>query len=193
MGTGNSGHYRNDRSKTPERKEKSRKRRDVGWMSLSDHMLLPRKARMAHLDLSTPCEFPDFSHTQKRRLAGKNLRLLLELEGKADGVTLCHHCAHNSTNGMCTNPLHLSFGTWAENHSDKTDEARSQGGHTTSQALKENPETRRKHADGSRRGAAILNAQKWKSTYDGFVSTAGNVAKHNKKLGVSPDLRVRVV
>jgi hypothetical protein len=40
--------------------------------------------------------------------------------------------------------------------------------------------------------AAKMNNQRWKSTIDGFVSTAGNVAQHNKRNGWDPAARVRI-
>ncbi len=42
------------------------------------------------------------------------------------------------------------------------------------------------------KGAAITNSQLWRSTEDGFVSTAGPVSRHNKSRGWDPSNRVRV-
>ena len=43
-----------------------------------------------------------------------------------------------------------------------------------------------------RKGASIVNATKWISTFDGFISTAGAVANHNKALGFPTSARVRL-
>jgi len=40
--------------------------------------------------------------------------------------------------------------------------------------------------------AAKLNSQRWKSTIDGFISTAGNVAQHNTRNGWDPKARIRI-
>jgi hypothetical protein len=45
---------------------------------------------------------------------------------------------------------------------------------------------------GGQRGASVSNSQKWRSTEDGFISTAGNVAKHNRDNGWDPNARVKV-
>jgi hypothetical protein len=54
----------------------------------------------------------------------------------------------------------------------------------------------RKNKDGKCvagvKGAEKLHAQKWVSTMDGFSSTAGAVARHNKARGWDPAARVRI-
>jgi hypothetical protein len=47
-------------------------------------------------------------------------------------------------------------------------------------------------ASAGRKGAQSLNSQRWQSLHDGFVSTAGGVASHNKALGVPVEFKVRV-
>ena len=44
----------------------------------------------------------------------------------------------------------------------------------------------------NRKGAAVTNSQKWMSTVDGFVSTSGNVAQHNRRNGWDPAARVKI-
>jgi hypothetical protein len=44
----------------------------------------------------------------------------------------------------------------------------------------------------SQKGAASTNSQRWMSTVDGFVSTAGNVAQHNSRNGWDPKAKVKV-
>jgi hypothetical protein len=40
--------------------------------------------------------------------------------------------------------------------------------------------------------AAVVNSQIWRSTMDGFISTASGVAKHNRANGWPGEARVRV-
>jgi len=55
------------------------------------------------------------------------------------------------------------------------------------------PEQRRSIASkGGQKSSAITNAQRWKSTVDGFISTSGNVARHNKANGWDPGARVKI-
>ncbi len=42
------------------------------------------------------------------------------------------------------------------------------------------------------RNAEITNSQVWESTVDGFRSSSGNVAKHNRANGWDPQARIRV-
>ena len=42
------------------------------------------------------------------------------------------------------------------------------------------------------KGAAVTNSQRWQSTVDGFISTAGNVSKHNQANGWPGNARVRL-
>jgi hypothetical protein len=45
----------------------------------------------------------------------------------------------------------------------------------------------------SQKGAASTNLQKWKSTVDGFISTAGGVAMHNKVNNWDPKAKIKLV
>jgi len=45
---------------------------------------------------------------------------------------------------------------------------------------------------GGKRASEVTNSQVWKSTVDGFLGNAGNVAQHNKARGWDPDARVRL-
>lgn len=47
-------------------------------------------------------------------------------------------------------------------------------------------------SEAGRKGAATLNGQLWRSLHDGFESTAGGVASHNKALNVPTEFKVRV-
>lgn len=55
------------------------------------------------------------------------------------------------------------------------------------------PEQRKEIArKGGKKSSAITNAQRWQSTVDGFISTPGNVARHNKARGWDPGARVKL-
>ncbi len=53
-------------------------------------------------------------------------------------------------------------------------------------------ETRKKNGNASQAGKKTAS-QVWESTVDGFRSSAGNVARHNKSKGWDPDARTRIV
>lgn len=89
-------------------------------MFLSDFAELPQEERTKHIDLSTPCELINFSKPYCRETALSKLLELLQLQNNVENRTssdiLClHHCEHDSSNGWCTNPLHISFGSCKEN------------------------------------------------------------------------------
>jgi hypothetical protein len=46
--------------------------------------------------------------------------------------------------------------------------------------------------ENRRRAFAIANSQKWISLVDGFISNAGGVAKHNRKIGADPYARKKL-
>jgi hypothetical protein len=46
--------------------------------------------------------------------------------------------------------------------------------------------------ENKRRAFAIANSQKWISLIDGFISNAGGVAKHNRKIGADPNARKKL-
>ena len=84
---------------------------------LSEWILRPREERTAHIDLTTPCElgkawrkstFLDFHNLEDDVPHWKKAR-----------VERCHLCENHSTNGNCTNPLHVYIGTVRENKMDQ--------------------------------------------------------------------------
>ncbi len=92
---------------------------------LSEWVLLPREVRVAHCDLSTPCNCVEKSARGFYRRP-KNCPLLFTLALQDDlpnwstaGVVRSHLCPHDSGNGWCRNPLHYYFATPSEN--SKTD------------------------------------------------------------------------
>jgi hypothetical protein len=54
------------------------------------------------------------------------------------------------------------------------------------------PKNKDKVLKGSRKAGKIAISQRWKSTIDGYVSTAPSVANHNKRNGWDPGARVRI-
>ena len=48
------------------------------------------------------------------------------------------------------------------------------------------------NSKGGKKGGIIANQQRWKSTVDGYVSTAAGVAHHNRGMGCDPGDRIRV-
>lgn len=54
------------------------------------------------------------------------------------------------------------------------------------------PKNKQRVLEGSKKAGKISINQKWKSTIDGYVSTAPAVANHNRKNGWDPDARIRI-
>jgi len=76
---------------------------------VSEYIKLPKEARQAHLDLASPCIERGGSSTQHRAI----LAYVLDTD-IATGVCCCHACS----NGKCSNPKHLYWGTYKENSLD---------------------------------------------------------------------------
>ena len=55
------------------------------------------------------------------------------------------------------------------------------------------PKNKDKVLNGSRKAGRISISQKWKSTIDGYVSTAPAVANHNIRNGWDPKARIRIL
>ena len=151
-------------------------------MSLDKFMWLTRAERMAHLDLTTPCEFDGESVTTRGRRGRLSLLKLLGLTDdwvgpKHKNCVTCHVCGYGSNKGWCTNPKHMYYGRkWEDHMLDKTS-------------------TSRKRAGGpnfkSKGGHKTTNAQVWASLIDGYKSTAAGVARHHVGLRL-PNWRIRV-
>jgi len=54
------------------------------------------------------------------------------------------------------------------------------------------PKNKQRVLEGSRKAGKISISQKWKSTIDGYISTAPAVANHNKRNGWDPNSRIRI-
>jgi len=101
-------------------------------MNLSEYILLPRNQRQSHLDLSTPCS-PKGGRGKGAMRARESLLnhigVVNDVEDwKRARIQMCHACEHNSTNGWCKNPLHISIGTAKENISDIPHEVKRKSG-----------------------------------------------------------------
>lgn len=95
-------------------------------VNLSEYILKPRDERVAHIDVSSPCE----CLVIKRPANQKLLRRLCDLHGIANDVpnrTLARiHVCHLCPNPLCCNPLHAYLGTARENYLDVPADARSE-------------------------------------------------------------------
>lgn len=145
-------------------------------MNLTDYILLSKEERISHIQLSSPCAHSHFSEKWRRKIARENILSFLGVKVNVSNwnlakVCICHLCENNSVNGYCENPLHIYLGTRKENFEDIPLQIR-----RSSQS----------------KGALQTNKQRWISLYDGYISSAGNVARHNRKLGVDPNLRVKI-
>jgi hypothetical protein len=88
-------------------------------MKLSEYILQPRAARIAHIDLHLACEIEKTS-------VNPGKQSLLELLGLEDdvpnwvsgGIRRCHLCECDSTHGNCRNPRHIYLGNASENFKD---------------------------------------------------------------------------
>lgn len=97
--------------------------------NLSEYILLPREVRIAHIQLSSPCDCQG-REKYKRQSNRKLFAKLCEMHGIANdvesrqkaGVNTCHLCE----NKHCHNPHHAYIGTAKENQQDKPKEQRSE-------------------------------------------------------------------
>jgi hypothetical protein len=77
-----------------------------------------------------------YQHRRRGRWARKNLLDHLSVEddiGDWSGgkVEVCHLCEHNTTNGLCLNPLHVYLGNRSENRYDMPPDVRARCGHAS--------------------------------------------------------------
>jgi hypothetical protein len=94
-------------------------------MNLSDYIQLPREQRIAHIDLTTPCDcWTGNQSWGKEKMRTKLLSYHnLTVDMKGYGTPCCHLCKHNSkSNTVCINPLHMYIGTPTENLVDLPNE-----------------------------------------------------------------------
>lgn len=185
-------------------------------MKVSEFVTLPLELRKDHLNLSFPCEIiGGVSNVTRQRRARKKLLTLLQLDDdvknwKTFGVRTCHGCHNDSQSSeVCSNPLHLYVGSALENYSDipistqlKTIEnaclifggsgGRIGGPNSYNMKVGLHNQKRRKKEKWNEKGGRSMSSQFWISTYDGFGSSPGCVANHNKALGISKDNRVKV-
>ena len=76
-------------------------------------------------------------------------------------------------------------------HRDKNEEGKSKHAVKIAEKLNGEKDTEGKSLNASR-GGKTAASKIWQSTIDGFVSNAGNVARHNKARGWDPNARVKI-
>lgn len=76
-------------------------------------------------------------------------------------------------------------------HREKNEEGKSKNAAKTAERLNKEKDEEGRSLNAVKGGKTVAS-QIWQSTVDGFVSSAGNVARHNKANGWDPDARVRI-
>jgi len=110
---------------------------------LSDYILRPRRERMAHIDLTTPCDCRLTRNGTTQRPRKQDFLTFLRVEDdvpnwRNEGISRNHKCDKDSPRGFCQNPLHYYLGTHSENM--KLDMP-GQVGSVANTAVYQNPET----------------------------------------------------
>ena len=157
-------------------------------MLLSKWMDLPKEAREAHIDLSTPCQLhltQPYNGLPGGQPKKPHKSEQIEYHGLIDDVKAwkgvvyrCHLCESNSQNGWCSNPLHIRLGTCAENEEDKPLEQRAKFSSAGHRARKGRP-----NKPGA--GGNKTMAKRVISTIDGYLGSPASVGAHHRpyKLG----------
>jgi hypothetical protein len=116
---------------------------------------------------------------------GKKAQINLTLEQKSENGKKAASAAH----AVRTPEQKLKYGRKGAEivNASTTPEQKSERTRKTNAEKDENGKS-----INAKKGATALHAQRWKSTIDGFVSTAGPVAHHNKSRGWDPNARVRI-
>lgn len=89
-------------------------------------------------------------------------------------------------------------GIFDPDHHDSVRNGSIKGGQIVSEAnirLKRglfDPSNKQLLREASKQGGKVMNSQKWISISDGFIANAGNVAQHNKKVGIEPANRIKL-
>lgn len=88
-------------------------------MKLSDYILQSREVRIAHIDLSTPCDFRRRKNKAQKQTIVDFLGVENDVTNWVDaGINRCHLCEYDTPHGNCSNPLHQYLGTVKENAND---------------------------------------------------------------------------
>jgi len=107
-------------------------------MKLSEWILRPREERIAHIDLSTPCELGGPTRSKHVLINYHSLEDDVDNWCKAR-IHRCHLCECGRRKGSCSNPQHFYFGTASENQLDTDPEWRKKRSHRSGSAKKVHP------------------------------------------------------
>ena len=153
---------------------------------------MPREVRQSHLDLTTPCDLdPKVKPGARRHRLKRDLLRLLNLENDVPNwrdarLCLTHQCEHHSLNGCCSNPLHVSFGTWVENQFDVALERRVARGRKAGAATSKSGKHRENgwgSAENNSLGGRVNTSFTWVCLFDGFVGTCLACGRHAESVG----------
>lgn len=158
-------------------------------MKLSTLNKLSWEQRTAHLDLSKPCCLESVGGQGFRQRRGKqsflnHWKLEDDLENwQKAKCQLLHHCEHDSGNGWCSNPFHLSVGTPQENCLQKPPAVRKRAASKAGTVAHSAKDEQGRSLLGVRNGqkvAAQLNSVLDEWGRPGFAA-AGTEAAHREK------------
>ena len=162
----------------------------IQLMRIDDYVMMPRSARTAHADLSSPCLLgpKNLPGMQLRwRLLNKYLNLPDEFKG-SNQIHCCHLCRNDTGAGwaVCNNPEHLYWGTAAENNQDNIDKLPEPRiiEKTEVKYIYKDRKPYEYQSEDSRQSAmanlAKLNQAKWIDLTDGCIANKGNIYARNK-------------
>ena len=153
---------------------------------LSDYILRSREERTHHVDLISPCKSEEVGNAARQRRGRKALLRQLGLDNDIEnwqkaGINTCHLC-NNGTHSeeVCSNPLHIYFGTAKENAGDVPPEARKAAGKAGGKASAALKNEEGKSVNASKGGKTTHSVK----TRDGKSAAGVKNGKKAKELGV---------
>ena len=159
-------------------------------MRIDDYVVMPRSARTAHIDLSSPCLLgpKNLAGMMLRwRLLNKYLNLPDDFKGSSK-IHCCHLCPSDTGWGwaVCNNPEHLYWGTAAENNQDNI--AKLPEPRVVEKVVEKTTVVRKKkfeYQSEQTKNEAIariakVNQTKWIDLTDGLIANKGSIYARNK-------------